>query len=31
MVGRGLVTVLGAALVLGLSAPAALSDEGQSS
>jgi hypothetical protein len=29
MVGRGLVTLLGAALVLGFSAPAALSDEGQ--
>ena len=29
MVGRGLVSLLGAAIVLGISAPAALSDEGQ--
>ncbi len=29
MVGRGLVSLLGAAIVLGIAAPAALSDEGQ--
>ena len=29
MVGRGLVSLLGAAIVLGISAPAALSDDGQ--
>ena len=29
MVGRGLVSLLGAAIVLGIGAPAALSDEGQ--
>ena len=29
MVGRGLVSLLGAAIVLGIGAPAALSDDGQ--